>query len=63
MKPAIKRKNYYLDEARIKKAQKIFRAKTETEAIHRALDLVLFQQEIIKSLDKVKATGHVSPLR
>ncbi len=63
MKASIKRKNYYLDEVKIKKAKKIFHAKTETEAIHRALDLVVFQQEIIKSLDKVKATGHVSSVR
>lgn len=52
MKQTVKRKNYYLDEIKIKGAQKILEAKTETETIDRALDLVLFRKEILDSLKK-----------
>jgi hypothetical protein len=35
------RKHFRLDAAKIKRAQKVLRASTETEAIERALDLVI----------------------
>ncbi len=60
MKNSIKRKNFYLDEARIKKAQKLLHTKTETDTIHKALDLVLFEKEILESLKKVKGKGHIA---
>ncbi len=59
MKQTVKRKNYYLDETKIKGAQKILKAKTETETIDRALDLVLFRKEILNSLKKTKGKGKV----
>jgi len=34
-----------LDSAKIKRAQKVLRAKTETEAIERALDLAIAEHE------------------
>ena len=62
MKQAIKRKNFYLDEIKIKEAQKILETKTETETIDRALDLVLFRKEILNSLKKVKGKGGVESI-
>ncbi len=62
MKQTVKRKNYYLDETKIKDAQKILEAKTETETIDRALDLVLFRKEILNSLKKTKGKGKVEQL-
>ncbi|MCP4265358.1 MAG: hypothetical protein GY777_07260 [Candidatus Brocadiaceae bacterium] len=62
MKQTVKRKNYYLDETKIKNAQKILEAKTETETIDRALDLVLFRKEILNSLKKTKGKGKVEQL-
>ncbi|ODS34240.1 MAG: ERCC4-like helicase [Candidatus Scalindua rubra] len=59
MKQIIKRKNFYLDETKIKGAQKILETKTETETIDRALDLVLFRKEILDSLKKTKGKGKV----
>jgi predicted RNA binding protein with dsRBD fold (UPF0201 family) len=59
MKQMIKRKNFYLDEIKIKGAQKILETKTETETIDRALDLVLFRKEILDSLRKTKGKGKV----
>ncbi|MFV1976972.1 MAG: hypothetical protein ACC651_14600 [Candidatus Scalindua sp.] len=55
-------KNYYLDETKIKGAQKILEAKTGTETIDRALDLVLFRKEIQDSLKKTKRKGKVEQL-
>jgi hypothetical protein len=38
-------KHFQLDSAKIKRAQKVFKAKTETEAIDRALDFVIDEHE------------------
>ena len=59
MKTDLKRKNYYLDERKIKKAKAILKAGTETQAIDAALDLVVFRKEILDSLEKVAGRGGV----
>jgi len=38
-------KHFQLDALKIRRAQKIFKAKTETEAIERALDFAIDEQE------------------
>ena len=38
-------KHFQLDAIKIRRAQKIFKAKTETEAIERALDFAIDEQE------------------
>ena len=38
-------KHFQLDAVKIKRAQKVFRAKTETEAIERALDFAIGEHE------------------
>jgi hypothetical protein len=38
-------KHFQLDSAKIKRAQKALRAKTETETIERALDLAILEHE------------------
>ena len=57
MKSALKRKNYYLDERKIRRARAILGARTETEAVDAALDLVVFRRQILKSLEKVAGKG------
>jgi len=59
MKTNFKRKNYYLDEKKIRRVRAILGAKTETEAIDAALNLVVFRKEILKSLEKVAGKGGV----
>ncbi len=59
MRPNLKRKNYYLDERKIKRAKAILGAQTETQAIDAALDLVVFRKEILDSLKKVAGKGGV----
>ena len=59
MTTAVKRKNYYLDEIKIKKVQRILGAKTETETLDRALDLVMFRKDLLESLEKASGKGGV----
>jgi hypothetical protein len=59
MKTNLKRKNYYLDENKIRRVRTILGVKTETEAIDAALNLVVFRKEILKSLEKVAGKGGV----
>ena len=59
MKTNLKRKNYYLDEKKIRRVRLILGAKTETEAINAALDLVVFRKDILKSLEQVAGKGGV----
>jgi hypothetical protein len=62
MKSNLKRKNYYLDENKIKRVRAILKTKTKTEAIDAALDLVVFRKEILKSLEKVAGKGRVEKI-
>lgn len=62
MKTNVKRKNYYLDERKIKRAKSILKASTETQAINAALDLVVFRKEILDSLEKVAGKGGVEKI-
>ena len=57
MKTNLKRKNYYLDEKKIRRVRAILGARTE--AIDAALNLVVFRKEILKSLEKVAGKGGV----
>ncbi len=59
MHTTVKRKNYYLDEAKIKKVQKILGTKTETEALNKAMDIIVFRTELLESLKKVSGKGGV----
>ncbi len=58
----LKRKNYWLDETMIKKAQKLFRTKSETEAIQKALELAVFQEEAAKAWTENAGRGGVEDL-
>jgi len=62
MNTNLKRKNYYLDEKKIHRVRKILGARTETEAIDAALNLVVFRREILKSLEKVAGKGGVEKI-
>jgi len=58
----LKRKNYWLDEVTIKKAQKLFGVKSETEAIKRALELAVFQEDALKGWKENAGRGGVEDL-
>lgn len=59
MKTAVKRKNYYLDEVKIKRVQKILGTKTETETLDKALEMIMFRTDLLESLKKVSGKGGV----
>ena len=50
------RKQFILPAAKIKRAKEILSAKTDTEAVERALDLVIADEEIRKILLSAKGT-------
>ena len=62
MKTNLKRKNYYLDERKIRKAKAILGVDTVTKTIDAALDLVVFRKEILQSLEKVAGKGGVEKI-
>lgn len=59
MRTGLKRKNYYLDERKIRRAKAILGTRTETETVDAALDLVVFRKEILTSLEMVAGKGGV----
>ena len=60
MKPTVKaRKQFILPIAKIRKAKQILSAKTETEAIERALDLVIADAELRKMLLSAKGRANI----
>jgi hypothetical protein len=54
---AARRKNILIDQAKLRKAQTALNAKTETETIDKALDQVLFGQEVVAALLEVAGRG------
>ncbi len=60
MKPETRtRKQFILPVAKIKKAKEILAAKTETETVERALDLVIADGEIRKALLSMKGSCNI----
>ena len=57
------RKNVFLDPVVLKRARKILRKRTESEAIREALDLVAFREQAIRGFDRVagKAPDFAAP--
>jgi hypothetical protein len=59
MKAEKARKQFILPVAKIKKAKQLLSAKTETEAIERALDLVIADEKIRKVLRSMKGAANI----
>jgi hypothetical protein len=59
MKTNRKRKNYYLDEKKLRRVRTILHAKTETKAIDAALNALVFRKGILKALGKAAGKGDV----
>lgn len=45
---SLKRKNFLVDEQALKKAQRILRAKTESDAVRQAISLVAFRKAVMR---------------
>jgi hypothetical protein len=57
VKTTVKKKTYNLDGEMIEKVRRLLNAKTDTEAIQKALQKALEDQEIQESLDKLLREG------
>lgn len=57
MKNAARKRSVYLDDGKVKRAQRILKTRTDTETIDRALDLVVFRKEILRSLERTAGSG------
>ena len=57
MKATIKKKTYNLDEEIIHKVRRLFNVKTDTEAIHKALQKTVADREVEESLDRLLREG------
>jgi hypothetical protein len=60
----VQRKNYRIDVAKLERTRRILGTRTETETIHRALDLVADEAALIEALRRfvVKGRGHIEGL-
>lgn len=58
----LKRKNYWLDESTIKKAQKLFGSRSETEAIQKALEMTVFHEEAARAWKENTGYGGIEEL-
>lgn len=56
------RKNMAMDQAKLALAKKFLGARTETETVDTALDLVAFQAEVFAGLDALAASGGIRDL-
>lgn len=52
-----KRKNILIDQSKLTRVQRLLNARTETEAIDKALDQMLFGEEVMSSLNDAAGKG------
>jgi hypothetical protein len=57
MSTAVRKKTYNLDEEKIEQVRRLFHAKTDTEAIHRALQKTLEDHAIEQALEQLLRNG------
>ena len=57
MSTAVKKKTYNLDAEMIEEVRRLFQAKTDTEAIRRALQKTLDDHEVERTLDELLRSG------
>jgi len=55
----IRRKNLNIDQAKLDRAVSILGARSETDAIDQALDLVLFREELVDGIRSLAGTGGI----
>lgn len=56
---SLRHKHLQLDQEKLDRARRILGAKTETEALDRALSIVVSEAEINKALAKVRGKGRI----
>jgi hypothetical protein len=56
------RKHFFLDLEKLRVVKKIFNAKTDTEAVNKALDLAIDSTRIRKTLESIKGKGKIKDI-
>lgn len=56
------RKHFILDLEKLRVVKKIFNAKTDTEAVNKALDLAIDSTRIRKTLESIKGKGKIKDI-
>lgn len=54
-----RRKNIVIDQAKLRRAQAVLQARTETETIDKALDQVVFGQEVVAAILETAGRGEM----
>jgi hypothetical protein len=57
--PAIRRKNLNIDQDKLDRAVEILGARSETDAIDQALDLLIFREELSAGIDRIAGKGGI----
>lgn len=55
----IRRKNLNIDQAKLDRVRELLGARSETDAIDQALDLLLYREELLAGVDAIAGTGGV----
>lgn len=58
--PAVARKNMDMDVRKLAEARRILGASSDTEAVDRALDAVVYQDQVFAALDRLADAGGVA---
>ncbi len=56
------RKQFILDPQKIKTVKEIVNAETDTEAINRAMDIVIANSKILTTLKSIKGKGNIQDI-
>lgn len=64
MAAKLRRKNYRIDVVTLQRTKRVLGTRTETETIHRALDLVANEAALAKALRQlvIRGRGHIEAL-
>lgn len=57
--PRIRRKNLNVDQEKLDRVVALLGARTETDAIDQALDLLLFREELVAGIGRIAGSGGV----
>lgn len=59
MKAAYAKKTMFLNKSFIKKARRILNAKTDKDAVNRALEIIIEENEIIQAHQEIAGAGNI----
>ncbi len=59
---SVRHKHFRLNQGKLERVKSILASPTETEALESAMDLVLTEAEILKTLRRIKGKGRVKRL-